>query len=402
MSAATPVSRLRMRDGLAVAFTSLRTRRLRATLTAGGIAIGIATMVAVLGISTSSRADLLATLDALGTDLLTVRPGQSFLGAETPLPQSAPGAIQRIGAVEQAAGTAALDATVRRTDRVPRAQTGGIRVATTDPSLLDTLQGQLAVGRFFDTTTSEHPAVVLGATAARRLGIDDLESQPLVSLGNEWFAVVGILEPVTLAPEIDSTALIGHPAATRVLGVEPAAITPTNVYIRTRPAALDGVRALLSRAANPESPEAVRVSRPSDALAARAAAEVTFTALLLALGGVALLVGGIGIANVMVITVLERRSEIGLRRALGATRRHIRTQFLIEAIVLSGIGGLVGAALGAGITAAYAANRGWPFALPPEGLAAAAALAALVGALAGLYPAGRAASLQPAEAVRPR
>ena len=402
MSAATPISRLRIRDGIAVAFTSLGTQPLRATLTAGGIAIGIAAMVAVLGVSTSSRADLLSTLDALGTNLLTVRPGQSFLGDDAPLPRIAPAAIRRIEPVEQAAATASLDATVRRTDRVPRSQTGGIRVAATEASLLDTLQARSAAGRFFDAVTSEHPAVVLGATAARRLGIDGLEGQPLVWLGNDWFAVVGVLEPVVLAPEIDSTALIGLPAATRVLGVEQAAIKPTNVYVRTQPEALDDVRAVLPRTANPESPEAVRVSHPSDALAARAAAEIAFTALLLGLGGVALLVGGIGVANVMVIAVLERRSEIGLRRALGATRRHIRTQFLLEAVVLSGAGGLVGMALGAGITGAYAANRGWPFALPPEGLAAATALAMLVGALAGLYPASRAAKLQPAEAVRPR
>lgn len=402
MSAVTGVSRLRIRDAFVVAFTSLRTQRLRATLTASGIAIGIAAMVAVLGVSTSSRADLLADLDALGTNLLTVRPGQSFLGAETPLPYSAPGAVRRIGPVEQAGATAALDATVRRTDRVPRAQTGGIRVAATEPTLLDTLQVQPSAGRFFDTASSEHPAVVLGATAARRLGIGDLDGQPLVWLGERWFAVVGILEPVVLAPEIDSSALIGHPAATRVLDFDSASITPTNVYVRTQPEALDDVRAVLPRTANPESPEAVRVSRPSDALAARAAAETAFTALLLALGGVALLVGGIGIANVMVIAVLERRNEIGLRRALGATRRHIRGQFLLEAAVLSGVGGLAGVALGAGITGAYAANRSWPFALPAAGLVGAAALAVVIGVLAGLYPAGRAAGLQPAEAVRPR
>jgi putative ABC transport system permease protein len=402
VSTPTPASRLRTRDGLAVAFTSLRTRRLRTTLTAGGVAIGIAAMVAVFGVSTSSRADLLATLDALGTNLLTVRPGQSFLGTETPLPASASAAIRRVGAVEHAAATASLGATVRRTDRVPSSQTGGIRVAATEASLLATLQGELATGRFFDTATNEHPAIVLGATAARRLGIDRLDGQPLVWVEDHWFAVVGILQPILLAPEIDSTALIGFPAAQRVLGAEPAAVRPTSVYVRTQPQALDDVRRVLPPTANPQSPEAVGVSRPSDALAARAAADTAFTALLLGLGGVALLVGGVGIANVMVIAVLERRSEIGLRRALGATRRHIRAQFLLEAIALSSVGGLTGTTLGTAITAAYAANRGWPFALPPAGLAAATALAVLVGALAGLYPAGRAASLQPAAAVRPR
>ena len=402
MSAPTPASRLRLRDGLALALASLRTRRLRATLTAGGIAIGIAAMVAVLGVSASSRADLLATLDALGTDLLTVRPGQSFLGTETALPTTAPGAIRRMAAVEQAAATAVLDATVRRTDRVPSAQTGGIRVAAAEPSLLDTLRGRLAAGRFLDVASREHPAVVLGATAARRLGLDGLGGQPLVWIGEHWFTVVGILDPVVLAPEIDSMALVGHPAAVRVLGAEPATVRPTSVYVRTRPEAVDDARSVLPRTADPQFPEAVRVSRPSDALAARAAADTAFTALLLGLGGVALLVGGVGIANVMVIAVLERRTEIGLRRALGATRGHVRAQFLLEAVALSGIGGSAGVALGSAITAAYAATRGWPLGLPPEGLAGATALAVLVGALAGLYPASRAARLQPADAIRPR
>ncbi len=402
MSGSTPVSRLRTRDGLAIAFTSLRTRRLRATLTGAGVAIGIAAMVAVFGVSTSSQADLLATLDALGTDLLTVKPGQSYLGAETALPVSAPGAIRRVGAVEQAAATAELKATVRRTDYVPSSQTGGIRVAATEVSLLDTLQGQLAGGRFLDNASTEYPAVVLGAIAARRLGIDGLEEHPSVWLGENWFAVVGVLQPLPLAPEIDSTALIGFPAAEKVLGAEPTSVRTTTVYVRTRPDTIDDIRGVLPRTANPESPEAVRISRPSDALAARAAVNTTFTALLLGLGAVALLVGGVGIANVMVIAVLERRSEIGLRRALGATRRHIRAQFLLEAIVLSGIGGLVGVSIGGGITVVFTANRDWPVVMPPKVLAAATTLAVLVGALAGLYPAARAARLQPAEAVRPR
>lgn len=402
MSAALPASRLRVRDALAVAGASLWSHRLRATLATAGIAIGVAAMVAVLGVSASSRADLLAQLNALGTNLLTVRPGQSFLGADTALAASAPAAIRRIGSVRQAAATAAVDATVRRTDHIPPAQTSGIRVAAADTSLLATLQGRLAAGRFFDTATPDYPAVVLGATAARRLGIDDLAGQPLVRLDDNWFAVVGILKPVPLAPEIDSTALIGRPAAHRVLAIEQEALAPTTVYVRTQPRALDAVRALVPRTANPQSPEAVRVSRPSDALAARAAVESTFTSLLLALGGIALLVGGLGIANVMVVAVLERRNEIGVRRALGATRHHVRAQFLLEAVLLSAIGGTVGVTLGAAITTACATYRGWPTALPPAGLAATVALAVLVGAIAGLHPASRAANLHPAIAVRPR
>ncbi|HUG84592.1 MAG TPA: ABC transporter permease [Euzebya sp.] len=402
--ATVAVSRLRLRDSLGTAVTGLRARRLRAALTAGGVAIGIAAMVAVLGVSTSGRVDLLAALDALGTDLLVLTPGRSFLGTETALPTSAPGAVRRVAQVQQASATASLEATVRRTDRVPALQTGGIRAVATELSLLDTLRGEMAAGRFLDRATAEQPAVVLGATTARRLGIDGVEDQPLVWLGEQWFGVVGILAPLPLAPEIDSWALIGFAAAERVRPVAApteVALTPTSIYVRTGPQAVDDVRELLPRSANPDAPEAVAVSRPSDALEARAAADTAFTALLLGLGGVAVVVGGMGVANVMVMAVLERRAEIGLRRALGATRRHVGVQFLLEAVVLSGVGGVCGVGLGAGITAAYAARRGWPFALPPEGLAAAAGLALLVGAVAGLYAAVRAALLQPADAVRP-
>ena len=397
----TPPSRLRLRDGIAVAFTGLSTRRLRAVLTMAGIAIGIAAMVAVFGVSTSSQADLLATLDELGTNLLTVEPGQSFLGAETPLAATGPDAIRRLDSVEKAASIAEVAATIRRSDYVPRTQTSGIRVAATDKGLLDTLGGEVEVGRFYDSASAEHPTVVLGATSARRLGFDSLDSQPLVWLGEQWFTVVGILEPLPLAPELDSTALIGFDAAERALNLDPADISPTTIYVRAQPDVIDQVRELLPRSANPETPESVRVSRPSDALAARAAVNTTFTALLIGLGSVALLVGGVGIANIMVMAVLERRTEIGLRRALGATRRHIRGQFLLESMMLSGSGGLIGVALGVGITAVFAINRGWPIITPPTVLAAAAALAIVVGAAAGIYPASRAARLQPAEAIRP-
>lgn len=401
MNGEIPPSRLRLWDAMAVAAAGLKTRRLRAFLTMSGIAIGIAAMVAVFGVSTSSQSQLLATLDALGTGLLTVGPGQSYVGTETPLAATAPAAIRRIEPVEQAAAIAEIHATVRRTDYIPASQTGGIRVAAAEKTLLGALRGELTLGRFFDTASDQHPAVVLGATAARRLAIDDLSIQPLVWLGNKWFAVVGVLEPLPLAPELDSTALIGFPAADSVLNIDPADISPTTVYVRTQPEMIDEVRRLLPRNANPESSEAVRVSRPSDALAARAAVSTTFTALLVGLGSVALLVGAVGIANIMIMAVLERRSEIGLRRALGATRRHIRTQFLIEAMMLSGTGGLIGVALGTGITAAFATNRGWPVTMPPEALAAAIILAIVVGVLAGIYPSNRAARLQPAEAVRP-
>jgi putative ABC transport system permease protein len=390
--------RLRPVDVAAVGVTGLRTRRGRAVLTAIGIAIGIAAMVAVLGISASSRADLLDRLDRLGTNLLEVTPGQSVLGDQSELPAAAPAMIRRLAPVQDAAAVADVSATVRRTDKIPAYETNGIGVESAEPSLLATLGAELRTGVFLNRATARYPAVVLGAKTAELLGIDSLDGSPRVLIGNEWFTVVGILRPVPLVPSIDRTAIIGIPAAKTAFGIDGSAST---LYVRTDPDHVDDVRAVLPATANPENANEVDVTRPSDVLAARAATNDALTALLLGLGGVALLVGGIGIANVMVISVLERRTEIGVRRALGATRGHIRTQFVVEATLLAAIGGIGGVLLGAAVTGGYAASRGWTLAIPVVALAGGAAAALLIGALAGIYPATRAARLAPAEAVRP-
>lgn len=391
-------SRLLARDLAGVGSIGLRARRGRTVLTALGIAVGIAAMVSVVGISASSRADLLADLDRLGTNLLQVSTGQSAFGQDVELPVSAPAMIRRIGPVTSATATRNVPVTVRRTDRIDPGITGGIAVTATEPNLLDTLGGTVGQGRFLDAALAEVPAVVLGSEAAARLGIDHLDGHPMVWLGGRWFTVVGILEPVPLAPDVDRSAMIGYPVATRLFGIDRA---PSKIRVRTDPSQVQAVRDVLARTANPASPSEVTVTRPSDVLAAKAKADRTLTALLLGLGGVALLVGGIGIANTLVISVLERRTEIGIRRALGATRLHIRLQFLVEAVLLAAGGGVGGIALGAAITAAYAANRGWTLAVPATAVAGGIAVALAVGAVAGLYPAGRAARLVPAEAIRP-
>jgi putative ABC transport system permease protein len=367
-------------------------------LTALGIAVGIAAMVSVIGISASSRAELLAQLDDLGTNLLQVSAGQSAFGEDAELPSTAPGMIRRIGPVESAAATRSVPVAVRRTDWIDDAVTGGIAVVATEPELLPTLGATVAEGRFLDDALSSYPTVVLGSEAARKLGIDDLDGRPVVWLGDRWFSVVGILDPVPLAADIDRAALIGYPVGQELFGIDDA---PSTVRVRTDPERVEAVRDVLAPTANPEAPSEVSVTRPSDALAARARADDALTALLLGLGGVALLVGGIGIANVLVIAVLERRTEIGIRRALGATRRHIRLQFLVEAVLLAAAGGVGGVLLGSAVTAGYAASRHWTVAVPAGALAGGVAVALAVGALAGLYPAARAARLAPADAIRP-
>jgi putative ABC transport system permease protein len=389
--------RLAPRDVFRLGLVGLRTRRLRTVLASAGIAVGIGAMVAVLGISESSRAALLDRLDRLGTNLLEVSPGQTLLGRDAELPEEAPTMTRRIGPVESVSSTKSVGATVRRTDHIPEVETQGISVLAADTSLRRTLGGTLRDGVFLNQATSRYPTVVLGAVAAERLGVQELAGEVRVWIGGRWFTVVGILDALVLAPDLDRAALIGFPAAATWFEADRS---PTTVYVRADPEAIDDVRDVLPGTANPQNPEEVQVSRPSDALEARAAAKAAFTSLFLGLGAVALFVGGIGIANVMVISVLERRSEIGLRRALGATRRQILLQFLTEAVLLAGAGGLAGAALGAGITALYAGSRGWQVAVPWWALAGAAAIAVVAGAAAGLYPAVRAARLVPTEALR--
>jgi putative ABC transport system permease protein len=388
--------RLGLRDLVLVGAGGLATRRLRAGLSALGVAIGIAAIVAVLGISSSSKADLLAQLDRLGTNLLTVSPGQTFGGDTATLPLQATGMIRRIRPVQQAAAVATVSNTaIYRSDRIPPEETGGLSVAAADLKLPQAVGATLAKGRWLNPATARYPAVVLGASAARQLGIDRIGSQ--VWLGGHWFTVVGILDPVTLAPELDQTALIGLPAAKQLFGADGS---PSTVYVRADPAQVSDVQAVLAATANPEHPNEVQVSRPSDALAAQAAAKSALNALLLGLGGVALLVGGVGIANVMVIGVLERRSEIGLRRALGATRGHIRTQFVVESLLLALLGGVGGVVLGALVTAGYAVQQGWRVVVPLSGVAGGVGVALGLGAVAGLYPAIRAARLAPTDALR--
>jgi putative ABC transport system permease protein len=388
---------LQLSDLARLSIVGLRTRKLRAGLSALGIAIGVAAIVAVLGLSASSQAGLLDEINQLGTNLLTVSNGQSFTGAPTELPITAPAMIARISGVQQAQTTGTISgANAYRNPYIPPAATNALSVQAASLDLLPVVATTVAQGHFLNAATAQEPVAVLGAAAAQRLGIDRIYPGERIWAGGQWFYIAGILKPAVLASSIDSSVLVGYPAAEKYLGFDGH---PSTIFRRAKHDRVTAVDNLLAATANPENPNQVNVSQPSAALVAQADAQSALNGLFLGLGAVALLVGAVGVANIMIISVLERRSEIGLRRALGATRNHIRTQFLSEAVLLGLLGGAVGVTLGVASTVVYAHTKGWSTVIPIEAWAGGIAASVIIGAVAGLIPALRAARLSPTQAL---
>jgi putative ABC transport system permease protein len=304
--------------------------------------------------------------------------------------------IGRIDAVTEVQETGLIPGDVYRSPLIPTIDSNALSIEAASLDLLPTVSTRVAEGSYLNAATAQEPVCVLGAAAAQRLGVDRVFAGERIWFDNQWFYVVGVLKPAVLAPDIDSSVLIGFPAAQRYLGFDGH---PSTIYVRAQPDSVEEVDNLLGATANPENPGEVDVSQPSTALVARADAQGAFDGLFLGLGAVALLVGAVGVANIMIISVLERRSEIGLRRALGATKGHIRVQFLAEAMLLALIGG--GAGVGAGVlaTAIYASSRHELVVIPPLAWGGGIGAAVLIGAVAGLWPAIRAARLSPTQAL---
>jgi putative ABC transport system permease protein len=389
--------RLPVSDLARLSSVGLRTRKLRAGLSALGIAIGVAAIVSVLGLSASSQAGLLAEINQLGTNLLTVSNGQSVTGGTVELPIAAPAMVGRISGVQQVQSTGTVNGVgAFRSPFIPSVDTNGLTVEATSIDLLRVVATTLAEGHYLNAATAREPVAVLGATSAQLLGIDHVYPGERIWIGGQWFYLAGILRHAVLASDIDNAVLVGYPAAEKYLGFDGH---PSTIYLRAQNERVNPVDNLLADTANPENPSGVNVSQPSDALVAQADAKSALDGLFLGLGAVALLVGAVGVANIMIISVLERRSEIGLRRALGATRGHIRTQFLSEAILLGLLGGAVGVALGVISTAVYAHVKHWATIVPTEAWAGGIGASVVIGAVAGLIPALRAARLSPTQAL---
>ncbi|MEU9451454.1 ABC transporter permease [Streptomyces sp. NPDC048277] len=390
--------RLAPLDLLGLGLLGIRTRKLRAALSALGISIGIATLVVVTGIPASSQRALMAQLTALGTNMLQVQP----VPDQKPpvlIPETATDMVARIGPVTVASAVANTHASVHRSDRVDSADYSGLPVLAARNNLLKAVNGTVQSGRFLSASTDRFPTAVLGSVAASRLGFMRVTPGGPASqiyVNGRWFTVIGILAKTPLSPDLDRAVLVGWQAAREQLKFDGH---PTVIYVKAREDSIEAVRDVLPATVYPQLPGLVQVSRPSDALAAKRATQTTLSVLFLGLAGVALLVGGIGVANTMVVSVLERRREIGLRRALGASRGQIRGQFLTESVVLSALGGLAGTVMGILATAGYAVWQGWPVVVPSAAAMGGFGGAVLVGMVAGVYPSVRAARLTPTEAL---
>lgn len=390
----------RIADLLHSAWIGATGRRSRTVLAALGIALGIAAYVALSGIAASNQSALLARLDALGANLQVVTPGQDAARQPIPLPQYAPRTLARQPQVERVGvfDTTPENVRIFKNELVPKSNGNALALSVMRPGALDALGASLTQGHGIDADNEHLPVAVLGSEAAYRLGVTGVGDRVLID--DAWYGVVGILDPVPQARSFDSSVIIGskyakahYPDQAKTIGRISA------IYVRTKPGDAEALRRMLAHAANLTG-SGVSVNASADLSEARNTTDDSLTTLGLMIGVIALAVGGMSIANMMIVTVMERRGEIGLRRALGATPGAIRMQFVTEAAMLSAFGGLAGIGIGAGTAMAVAVSAHQPMALDWGSLPLAWCAAVLVGILAGIYPASRAARLTPTEALR--
>ena len=400
-----PRSRFRLQDLFAEALAGLFTRPGRSLLTALGAVLGIAALVATLGVADTAGNQIVATFDELSATsvVLTTEGGFSGANRRLSLPWDSEQRLTRLNGVVAAGSMAEVglgDDLVRSVPiNDPLGQTEfQISMIAASPGIYPASRGRLATGRWYDLGHSEREdrVTVLGAGAARRLNVTRVDQQPVVFVGDVSFVVLGILARVERQPELLNALIVPEGTARKLYNLE----SPTTIQIRTEVGAAPLIAAQGPIAVSPDDPSIIRVQAPPEPDDLREDVQQNVNALFLILGGVSLLVGGIGIANVTLVSVLERVGEIGLRRALGAGRRHIAYQFLLESTGVGLFGGAVGASLGVLTVVAVSAARTWTPVLNPLIPVGAPLLGAVVGLLAGLYPALRASLLEPVESLR--
>ena len=395
---------MNLRDLWHEALAACLARPARAALTVLGTVLGIAALVATLGISKTANGQIASRFDALAATDVGIAPRV----ANGPLvsrviPWDAGNRIERLAGVNAAGTVADVDTKGASMHSVPvndpTAQASfHLPLKAASPGLFPAIHSRLRSGRVFDEGHSDRAdrVVVLGPAAAERLNLTNVAQQPAIFIGDNLYLVIGILSDVTRQADLLGAVIIPEGTARREFGL----IAPGSVQIDTAigAAALAAHQAPI--ALRPDDPTVFRVTQPPDLQSTKNAIKNDLNALFLILGLVSLLVGALGIANVTLVSVLERVGEIGLRRALGAGRLHIGGQFLTESAVMGLFGGIVGASLGVVTTVLVAVYRKWTPVLDPVVPLVAPIAGTLIGLLAGVYPSWRAARLQPVEALR--
>ena len=398
-------SRIKPGDLVDEMLAGIFARPMRALLTTLGTVLGLASLVATLGLSRTAGSQIIDQFDELSASqvMVTARsnPNGSTAGA---LPWNVEDRLDRLNGVV-AAGAVADVINPGNVRTVPVLDLTGeyehvVPVVAASAGVLDAVRGHIAVGRWFDAGHVKRgdPVAVIGADLAAELGIRRLEVQPGIYIGDRDVTVLGIVDEALRDRGFLGSVMITSSAAQRYFDVT----RPERVVIDVEVGAgqLIGVQAPI--ALNPSSPESLSAAAPTLPTATRDQVADDVNGLFLVLGIVSLVVGAIGIANVTLVTVMERTSEIGLRRALGARRRHIAGQFLGESAAIGLVGGVIGAAIGLLIVVGVSAAKEWTPVLDPWMPLAAPPVGALVGLVAGMYPSIRAARMEPVEALRGR
>ncbi len=399
-----PVSRFSVRDLLVESAAGLLARPARVALTVLGTVVGVAALVATLGLSETAGSQIVGRFDEVSATDVVVTPAARGAGrATTVIPWDAEQRLTRLNGVAAAGTLSDVDVGGALIHSVPVNDPLGqtdvqLPIKAASPGLWRAVRAEVAAGRLPDGGHSRRAdrVMVLGPTAAARLGLTRVDQQPGVFVGDRLYLVIGLLQTVDRQPSLLGSAIIPEGTARREFGL----VAPAAAQIETVIGAVDAVVAEAPVALNPDSPNLLRVAAPPSPEKLRGKVENDLNALFLLLGAVSLLVGALGIANVTLVSVLERTGEIGLRRALGAGRRHIAGQFLVESTAMGVLGGIIGASLGVLVIVAVAASRTWTPVLDPLVALFAPLVGGLVGLISGTYPALRAASLQPVEALR--